>query len=183
MRSELLPDGHRWWRIASADWQDPLDPHFARHSGGRWNPPESYPTLYLNEDLSTARGNLRLFIDGWPYEPEDLRDDNGPVLVGAILPRRQRVLDAHTESGLAAAGLPMTYPFDAFRNLVPHESCQPIGVAAHAAGMRGVHCRSARSTGRELAWFPATARSRAREVARLEFGTWFWALASPVNGQ
>ena len=28
-------------------------------------------------------------IADWPYEPEDLRDDTGPVLIGCTLPRRQ----------------------------------------------------------------------------------------------
>ena len=106
MRTEVLPDGHVWHRIAEADWADPLDPSFAAVRGGRWNPPNSHPTLYLNEDRTTARLNLRTFIDGWPYEPEDLRDDTGPVLVLATLPANQRVVDAHTRRGLAAAGLP-----------------------------------------------------------------------------
>jgi len=73
--------------VADGTWRDPLDPSFAAQRGGRWNPPGSFPSLYLNEDQVTARTNLRAFIAGWPYEPEDLRDDNGPVLVGATLPR------------------------------------------------------------------------------------------------
>jgi hypothetical protein len=177
VRSELLPDGHRWWRIARAEWRDPLDPTFAQARGARWNPPDSFPVLYLNEDNVTARVNLRQFIVGWPYEPEDLRDDTAPVLVGAVLPRRQRVADVHTPVGVRAVGLPATYPLDGDGRLVPHEVCQPIGVAARERGLRGVRCRSARTpdgAGRELAWFPATARSRAQLVARLAFSSWFW---------
>ena len=44
-----------------------LMPDFATFSethGGRWNPPKSFPALYLNEDATTARINLRLFIKG-----------------------------------------------------------------------------------------------------------------------
>jgi len=175
--TEVLPDGHEWWRIASTDWADPLDPGFAATRGGRWNPPDSHPTLYLNEDRVTARLNLRMFVAGWPYAPEDLRDDTGPVLVGATLPRAQPVLDVHTPSGVAAVGLPSTYPLDRRGALVPHRVCQPIGTAARAAGLRGVRCRSARApdgAGRELAWFPAGARSRARAVRHLAFTDWFW---------
>ncbi len=61
---ERLPDDHSWWRIADPTWADPLDPSFAQRRGGRWNLPESFPTLYLNEDNLPARLNLRTFIAG-----------------------------------------------------------------------------------------------------------------------
>jgi hypothetical protein len=176
VRSELLPDGHRWWRIARREWRDPLDPSYAQQRGGRWNPPGSFPTLYVNEDQATARINLRRFIAGWPYEPEDLRDDTGPVLVGADLPRRQCVADVHSPAGVDAVCLPATYPLDGAGRLVAHAVCQPVGAAAKARGLRGVWCRSASAphgAGRELAWFPATARSRAHLGATLPFSRWF----------
>lgn len=177
LRTETLPDRHEWWRIASPDWMDPLDPGFAARAGGRWNPPHSFPALYVNEDKATARLNLRSFIASWPYEPEDLRDDTGPVLIGATLPRSQRVADVHSRRGFAAAGLPASYPLDGRGKLVPHAVCQPVGERAKRLGLRGVRCRSARApdgAGRELAWFPATARSRARRRTTLPFEQWFW---------
>ena len=58
MRTEILPEGHVWFRIAEKDWTDPLDPTYAAVRGGRWNPPNSHPTLYFNEDRITARLNL-----------------------------------------------------------------------------------------------------------------------------
>ena len=79
---ETIPVSHTWWRIADPVWTNPLDPSFSARHGGRWNPPNGFSVLYLNEDKVTARLNLRLFIHGKPYEPEDLRDDTGPVLVG-----------------------------------------------------------------------------------------------------
>ena len=177
MRTELLPDGHVWYRIAEAGWRDPLDPSFAAVLGGRWNPPNSHPTLYVNEDRSTARLNLRTFIEGWPYEPEDLRDDTGPVLVHATLPPTQRAADVHTPRGVAAVDLPATYPLGGDGRLIGHDRCQPIGLEAKRRGLRGVRSRSARApdgAGRELAWFPATRRSRARAVAVEPFDDWFW---------
>jgi hypothetical protein len=177
VRTETLADGHEWWRIANPAWSDPLDPVYAGRHGGRWNPPDSFPTLYVNEDVVTARLNLRLFVAGWPYGPEDLRDDTGPILVGAILPRDQRVCDAHTREGVAALGLPASYPLDADGEPVPHSACQPIGARVKERKLRGVRCRSARAAdgaGRELAWFPATGRSRARPTKRLTFERWFW---------
>jgi hypothetical protein len=178
VRTEKLADGHEWLRIADPSWRDPLDPTFAARHGGRWNPPNSYPTLYFNEDPVTARINLRRFIAGWPYEPEDLRDDNGPVLVVATLPRDQRVADVHTPDGVKAVGLPRTYPLDSRGRLIGHERCQLIGADAKDRGLRGVRCRSARApdgAGRELAWFPATARSRGHHKATLPFAEWYWA--------
>lgn len=177
MNDELLADGHLWLRIADPSWRDPLNPAYAMRSGGRWNPPGSFPALYVNEDVVTARLNLRHFIAGWPYEPEDLKDDSGPVLVAATLPRNQRVCDAHTPQGIDAVGLPTTYPLDRRGRTVPHDVCQAIGLRARQLGLRGVRCRCAPSpdgAGRELAWFPATIRSHATERHRLAYTDWFW---------
>ncbi|MFV2073725.1 MAG: RES domain-containing protein [Thermoanaerobaculales bacterium] len=176
MRTEILPEGHVWFRIAETSWTDPLDPAYAAVRGGRWNPPNSHPTLYLNEDRITARLNLRMFIHGWPFEPEDLRDETGPVLVEATLPTRQRVADAHSRQGLKAVNLPSTYPLDENDQLVEYPACQAIGLRAETAGLRGVRARSARAPDgghRELAWFPATRRSRARALAIHAFETWY----------
>ena len=177
MTSEWLDDNHEWLRIADVAWDNPLDPSFAAVVGGRWNPPASFPVLYLNEDVVTARLNLRAFIANWPYGPEDLRDMAGPVLVSATLPRHQKVADVHTPGGVEAVGLPATYPHDLEGKVVPHEICQPIGMRIRAAELRGVRCRSARSPSRaerELAWFPATSRSVARLIATLSYVEWYW---------
>ena len=174
---ETVPDVHLWWRIADPAGADPLDPSFARERGGRWNPAGSFPVLYLNEDVVTARLNLRAFIAEWPYEPEDLRNDTGPTLVGCALPRRQIVCDAHSPAGIRAAGLPHTYPLETDGVRVPRARCQPIGARAKAEGLRGVRARSAQSrggAGRELAWFPASSRSVARRIRLLVFAAWFW---------
>lgn len=177
MRTERLRNGWRWWRIAENSWRDPLDPRFARRRGGRWNPPDSFDTLYLNEDTVTARLNLRAFIADWPYEPEDLRSGFGPVLIGATIPRDQDVCDVHTRDGVSAVGLPAGFPLDARGHIVAHAPCQAIGRNVKARNLRGVRARSAQArdgAGRELAWFPATAQSRARRVERLAFDDWFW---------
>lgn len=173
---EPLPDSHQWWRVADPAWTDPLDPGFAQRHGGRWNPPGSHPALYLNQDLPTARANLRAFIASWPYEPEDLRDDTGPDLVGCFLPHRQIVCDVCSRAGVRAAGLPDTYPLEHDGSLVPHARCQRIGVRVRAERLRGIRARSAQTpdgSGRELAWFPASARSVARRTETLALTAWF----------
>ncbi|MEX1005775.1 MAG: RES family NAD+ phosphorylase [Acidimicrobiia bacterium] len=177
MIPETLVENHEWLRICEAAWTDPLDPTFAQAHGGRWNPPGSWPTLYLTEDVVTARLNLTSFIAGWPYRPEELNGENAPHLAVATLPRSQTVADVHTSRGVSAAGLPTTYPFDVSTDLIPHAVCQPIGADLRKAGMRGVRCRSAQTplgAGRELAWFPATSRSRAHLVERRQYADWFW---------
>ncbi|MCP4307610.1 MAG: RES family NAD+ phosphorylase [bacterium] len=177
MRTEDIQDDHEWLRIADPAWTDPLDPSFAASAGGRWNPPQSFPVLYLNEDIVTARLNIRAFVSAWPYEPEDLRNDNGPVLVGARLPSGQRVVDIHSPQGVAAVGLPPTYPLTPSGAIVAREVCQPIGAAAKEDGRDGIRCRCAQSPsgeGRELAWFPDGPSSAADQIGVATFTDWYW---------
>ena len=155
-----------WLRVADPDWPDPLDPSWAEWRGGRWNPPRSFRALYLNADPATAAVQIERMLKGSPVRPEDL-DDEAYVLVAASLPRRQRCADAVTDGGLRALGLPASYPMDDDGDPIGHAACQPVGRGVREGGLRGVVCRSAATAdgrGRELAWFPATRRSRARPV-------------------
>jgi len=174
-RPDLLPDGRPWFRVADASWDDPLDPSYAQHHGGRWNPPNSFPTLYLNENIDTARAQITHMLKGSPVDPEDL--DAPYVLVTASLPRSQVVADAVTDQGLGGLGLPITYPLSDGAT-VSHDECHPIGTAVKLAGLRGVHARSATisdGSGRELAWFPARPSSRAQRIAPdRPFADWWY---------
>lgn len=175
-----LADGHRWLRVADPAWDNPLDPGFARDRGGRWNPPGSFPTLYLNEDLETARAQVSKLLEGSPVAPDDL--DPGFDLVVATLPRTQTAADAATGPGLEALGLPVTYPRYGNGRPVHHEVCQPVGEAVYRAGLRGVYARSAATSegsGRELAWFPARETSNATLVETLGFEEWWYRVGSP----
>lgn len=176
MRTEDLPDGHVWLRLADPSWTNPLDARPAATRGGRWNPPGGAPTLYLNDTVATARANVRRFLAGTPVEPEDLDPDRGYVLAEVSLPTGQRVLDAHSAEGLTALGLPVTYPLDEHGAEAPHAGCQPVGSAAFDAGLDGVRCRSAADTEshlpRELAWFPRGRRARKRRTR--SFGDWYF---------
>ena len=170
-----LPNTKQWFRVADEKWDDPLDPSFAQRYGGRWNPPGSFPSLYLNEDIATARGQIYRMLEGSPVHPEDL--DPPYVLVTVTLPSRQVVADAVTDVGLEAVGLPSTYPIDTNGSVIPHSTCQPIGAEAKDQNLRGVHARSATTptgTGRELAWFPARPASRATPSGDpIPFTTWW----------
>jgi hypothetical protein len=176
--SETLPEGRSWWRIAPADEADPLNPEHAIERGGRWSPPGSFPVLYLQEDVVSARIEMQRFADRWPFEPEDLIESGAPVLVEAFLPRQQTAADAHTPAGVKALGLPASYPYDRKGALVAPETLRPLGSRVRNQGVRGVRSRTASPSlgaGRALAWFPAGGRSTARRGRTLSFADWFWA--------
>jgi hypothetical protein len=175
VRVKTVPDGHRWLRVADPFWVDPLDPSFAEVFGGRWNPPGSFPTLYLNEDLRTARAQVTALFRDSPVTPDDL--DQGFDLVVATLPRSQDVADAVSADGLEALGLPETYPKHRNGRPVRHDVCQPVGRSVREAGLRGVHARSAATddgSGRELAWFPARESSKATLEERIAYRDWWY---------
>lgn len=170
VKTLVLPDGRVWLRVAAASWKNPLDPNYAHQAGGRWNPPNTYPVLYLNADLATARGQLERMLEGYPVGLDDL-DEDAFVLVAARLPKRQRCADAASAAGLKALGLPDSYPLDANGK---------TGLAVRGRRLRGLWCRSAATPdgrGRDLAWFPSSARSRARPVWErpLSLGAWLYA--------
>lgn len=177
-----LPDGHQWLRVADPVWENPLDPSFAERTGGRWNPPNSYPTLYLNEDLDTARAQVVALFAGSPVAPEDL--DEGFDLVVAGLPRDQIAADCVSDQGLEAVGLPVTYPRYGNGRPVGHDVCQAVGAAVEGVGLRGVRARSAvtGSEGREFAWFPARASSKARMIERVPFEEWWYSKPEILSG-
>ncbi|MGB0114624.1 MAG: RES family NAD+ phosphorylase [Ilumatobacteraceae bacterium] len=168
-----VPDGHVWLRLTRPDYADPFDTAYAQRAGGRWNPPDSWPTLYLNDDLVTVHAQVRHMFTGRGIEPADLDDDAPIRLAAATLPGRQQVADVVSPEGVSSVGLPDSYPLDSDGHLIDHATTQVVGVTAHDSGLRGVWCRSAALVGRELAWFPA-ARSTARPTwtVPLPFGAW-----------
>jgi RES domain-containing protein len=171
-----LRRGGRYFRVADPEWDDPLEGRFAQRAGGRWNPPGSFPVVYLCASVAVARANVFRKLTGLPYGPEDLHRESAPVLVSADVPRALYV-DAVTDRGLEALGLPQTYPRTTSGRVVGHRRCHAIGRAAWDAGERGIAGRSAAPTappgGEELAWFER--RGRRLAAQRTEpFEQWFW---------
>lgn len=157
--------------MADPAWADPLDPRFSQRSGGRWNPPGSFPILYLNADAETARARVDRKFAGLPYGPLDLRPDRRPILVSTLVPE-QRFVDVVTEQGCRAAGFPATYPLHPNGREVSHRRCQSVGVLARERGLPGIACRSAaRREGEELAWSIERAPA---PTARSAFDEWYW---------
>lgn len=161
-------------RVANPDWDDPLSGEYARAAGGRWNPPGSFPVVYLNRDERVARANVRRKYEGLPYGPEDLDPLTAPILVGTDVPR-DRYIDIVTGGGCEAAGLAASYPRDDSGATIPHASCRPIGQAAWDGGAPGIACRSAAPAappdGEELAFFVRGARLTPFTVRSFE--EWF----------
>jgi RES domain len=163
--------GGPYLRVADPGWDEPLDGSFAAQRGGRWNPPESFPVVYLCRSIQVARANVYRKLAGQPYGPEDLLPENGPVLVRTSVPEA-RYLNVVTDAGCRDAGLPRTYPLDSRRQIIPWRRCQPIGLRAREGGLPGVAARSAATVGgEELAHF---GRRKLRRGAVRSFEDWFW---------
>ena len=175
MRHIRRGGGEPYLRVADPAWDDPLDPEYARASGGRWNPAGALGVLYLCASRAVARANVARQLDGQPFGPEDFADGAGPVLVEVVPPQASYV-DAVSSRGLGSLGLPETYPVHSNGRRVSWSTCQPIGRRAWESGERGIACHSAAIRrpphGEELALFARGRRPRRGRVH--DFESWFW---------
>jgi hypothetical protein len=129
-------------------------------SGGRWNAPNSFPVIYFNADVDTAKANARRLLRdqlaGQPFSADDLDPSELPVLVLVDVPLQQ-YLDAVSSTGCSRNGLPATYPRDASGATVPWAICRPVGQQAWNETLPGIACISAAqgapTHGEELPWF------------------------------
>jgi hypothetical protein len=176
MRFRHVTRGGRYVRVADPAWRSPLDPRFAARQGGRWNPPDSFPVVYLCVSTEVARALVIDRFAGLPYGLLDLRAERRPSLVETDVPRR-RVVDVVTDAGCRAAGLPATYPLDGRGRRIGWSRTQPTGSAAFEQGEAGIACRSAslprRERAEELAWFVREPVDRLRSAGRHPFDDWF----------
>jgi len=155
-----------YYRVCDPLWSNCCDSSFSERSGGRWNPPDAFPVLYLNATIETARANAQKVYDGEAYGLFDLNPVARPHLQVVNLVASNPV-DAISLEGLHALGLPGSYP-----DGIGHDRCQPIGVAVHRAGHIGIACRSAAGpNGEELALFKD---GLVTQRQRLSFDDWFF---------
>lgn len=156
----------RYYRVCDPSWHDCCDGSYAARFGGRWNPPQSFPTLYLSADIATARANAVKRFEGEAFGLFDLNPTARPHLQLLVV-RECDAVDAVTPEGLASLRLPSDYP-----HVCGWKRCQSIGMRAHRAGHAAVAARSAaRLDGEELALFDF---SRFERLQRLAFDTWFF---------
>lgn len=163
-------------RVAEVAWENPLDGVPGVGAGGRWNPPGSFPVVYLNKTVKLARLYVAQKLRDQPYGPEDIDPETGDLLATVDLPEQEYV-DVVTDEGCLAAGLPATYPTDDSGEVIPRETCWLIGDEAWRHGEHGIASRSATvgadRDDEELAWFQRGRALRADKVAG--FTDWFFA--------
>ncbi len=112
----------------------------ARIRGGRWNPPESYPVLYLALSAETAAAELYRLAARQATPPENLL----PRHLWRYRVRLGQVLDL--TRGLERVGL-------AQADLVAKDMrrCQAVGEAAHDLGFEALRAPSAAGVAEVLA--------------------------------
>jgi hypothetical protein len=176
MRFRHVTRGGAYVRVADPAWLRPLDPRFAQERGGRWNPPGSFPVVYLCATRDVARAVVLRRFEGLPYGVIDLLPSRAPVLIETDVPE-DRLVDVIDDAGCRAAALPTTYPLDGRGRPIPWTRTQPVGEAAWEQGERGIACRTAamprRERGEELAWFVRGSADRLRATRRRAFEDWF----------
>lgn len=172
-----LAADREWFRVAKPTWVDPLDPTYAQRVGGRWNPPNSWPTLYLNADVATARAQIRRLLANTPVSPDDLTDDAFD-LITVTLPTPLTVADIVTDVGVKSAGLPASFPLDTNGVVIDHATCQAVAAHAHdVEQLDGIEARSALTPNHsdattELAWWPQTGTTPTSVGDRMPYGQW-----------
>ncbi len=176
MRFRHVTRGGTYVRVADPAWLRPLDPRFAQERGGRWNPPRSFPIVYLCATRDVARAVVLRRFEGLPYGVVDLLPSRAPVLIATDVPEG-RLVDVVDDAGCRAAGLPASYPLDGRGRTIAWARTQPLGETAWEQGERGIACRSSAMTGRgrgeELAWFVRRSADRLRIDRRRAFEDWF----------
>jgi RES domain-containing protein len=140
----------------------PLSGEGARVHGGRWNPPDSFPVLYLATTLESVIAEFYRLAERAARPPEDLL----PRHLRLYHVELQRVLDLSDEGNRLTIGVSSTE--------IRAENtarCQAIGDAAHYAGFEAVLAPSATRVGESLAIF--SARLQAGSVVEPEgFEVW-----------
>ena len=133
------------FRHMAARWEDPLSGEGGRIHGGRFNPPDSFPVLYLCTTRPCAAAELR-------YRGERL-----VIGVEGLLPRvlyryevsLDRVLDLTSGETLEHFGVTTQQVVGADLG-IPRQ----IGEAAHATGSQAIRAPSATGVDEVLAVFP-----------------------------
>jgi RES domain-containing protein len=133
------------FRHMAAQWDDPLSGEGARIQGGRFNPPDSFPVLYLCATRPCAAAELRL------------RGERLVIGVEGLLPRvlyrydvsLDQVLDLTSGETLDHLGITTAQIIGADLT-IPRQ----IGESAHATGSQAIRAPSATGVDEVLAMFP-----------------------------
>jgi RES domain-containing protein len=140
----------------------PLSGTGARAHGGRWNPPESFSTLYLALERETTVREFYRLAKRQGRVPEDFlprRMYRYDVALAAVLD----LGDASTRTAVHLSGSELSAD-DAGK-------CQQIGEAAHYLGLEGILAPSATGEGTVLAVF-FDRRHADSQVRDLDYEPW-----------
>jgi RES domain-containing protein len=140
----LAPFSGRAFRHQAVEWQYSQPGAGARTVGGRWNPPNSFATLYLALSVDAAAAELHRLaaragrrVDD--FMPRHLLELD--IKLGALL-------DLTDEKALDAVGLT-----EAHLHADDPALCQEVGEVAHHLGREGILAPSATDAGTVLAVF------------------------------
>ena len=134
----------------------PLSGAGARLHGGRWNPPESFSTLYLALEQETVVAEFYRLAARQGRAPED------------FLPRQMHRYEVTLAAALdlrpAAARESLRLTDEALRALDAGR-CREVGAAAHYLSFEGIIAPSATGTGTVLAVFFESLRAESNVVS------------------
>ncbi|MGI8940036.1 MAG: RES family NAD+ phosphorylase [Iamia sp.] len=134
---------------------DPRSGDGARRLGGRYNPPHSFPVLYLCLTRPCVAAELTRQAERQSLSLEDLL----PRDLFEISAECNEVLDLTADETLDALGLS---PPDLVRE--HHRLIQEIGEAAHEHGLQAIRSPSATGVDHVLAIFPENLASEVLQV-------------------
>jgi len=133
-----------WFRHQASNWRYSSPGAGARSHGGRWNPAQSFPTLYLAEDDGVAFAELQRLADKNGISPSDML----PRDLLSYDVELEDVIDLRELEAQETVGLK-----DIEGELTPLKLCQDIGAVANHLGREGVLAPSAAGSGLTLAVF------------------------------
>lgn len=132
------------FRHQAAEWSYSQPGAGARTVGGRWNPPNSFATLYLGLSLEVVEAEFHRLAERSGRDPEEFLPRH--LLRYEI--RLESLLDLTDAAARKELGLS-----DAQLRSADARACQEIGEAAHHLGREGVLAPSATDAGQVLAVF------------------------------
>jgi RES domain-containing protein len=133
----------RFYRLMSRRYSA-ISGEGARTVGGRWNPPDSFPTLYLASTLDTAIAEVRR---GFIAQGRALEETVG-LVVYEFEVELNVALDLREMADLNGVGLSL----DDVRS-PDRRRCQAVGDAAHFVGLEAIWAPSGTGSGEVMAIF------------------------------